>query len=258
MLFEMFVIGTFWFWALVLFEFCFLIYLLERERYVAAPFSVLGCVALVVFCGSGLGDIAKWVIAHPLYSIGIAVGYFLVGALFTATPHLGKWAWFVRNVRDENREMKKEWLGGWKNRMAGVLVQVNEQQQRIANAQGGSRNWSDAEIENMKQELSKLQEFASALGNCNGAMTENLLPFWKEYEETASCYDFFGRRISIKKPEPENFKGRIIAWIVYWPPVMFWTLLNDPLRHIGRMIYDAVAGILKGISDSAWKDEDKI
>ena len=88
-------------------------------------------------------------------------------------------------------------------------------------------------------------------------MTADLLPFWKEHEKNTYCFDVFGRRVNITKPLPADFKGRIIAWIIYWPPVLFWTLLNDPLRRLGRRIYDAIAGILKWTSDSAWKDEDK-
>jgi hypothetical protein len=39
---------------------------------------------------------------------------------------------------------------------------------------------------------------------------------------------------------------------------MFWTLLNDPIRKIGRAIYNWMAGTLKRISDHVWKDEDNL
>lgn len=253
MLFEMFVIGTFWFWLLILAEFCFLIFLLEKERYVAAPFSILGMIALVVLCGSGLGDVAKWIVANPWMTLAYAVGYFAVGTLFTALPWIGKWAWFVRNVRDVNREQKRDWLAAWQNNLRRTKESIENIKKKIASGQYSVEN-----VEELETQLAHETEYVVALTACNGAMTAELLPFWKEFEASALCYDWFGRRISIKKPEPEHFKARIIAWIVYWPPVMFWTLLNDPLRHIGRMIYDSVAGVLKGISDSAWKDEDKI
>lgn len=252
MLFEIFEIGAFWFWLLVLFEFCVLINLLETEKYEGAIGSLIGCIIFVLCFGSGIGDIIKWTIANPLYFITIVIGYFVVGTIFVAMPFFGKWALFVKNIRDKNREVKKQWLAKWKTRIADVSTQINQAQERLNFATRAE------EIENINQELSKLQKFASALENCNGIMTENLLPFWKEYENVEKYYDFFDRCISIKKPEPGNFKGRIIAWIVYWPPIMFWTLLNDPLRYIGRMIYDVVAKMLKRISDSAWKDEDKV
>lgn len=258
MLFELFVIGTFWFWVLLAAEFCFLIYLLENERYVAAPFTILGVIALVALAGAGLGDAAKWVVANPWWTVAYTVGYFAVGAFFTATPWIGKWAWFVRNVRDVNREQKRDWLAAWQTNLLRAKERVESLKKSLAEFGMQNRGYQADSMEELNSQLANQTEYASALTACNGAMTVELLPFWKEFEASALCYDWFGRRISIKKPEPEQFKSRIIAWIVYWPPVMFWTLLNDPLRHVGRMIYDAVAGVLKGISDSAWKDEDKI
>jgi len=106
--------------------------------------------------------------------------------------------------------------------------------------------------------INDLKAFVVALSACNGEMTAELLPFWKEEEKSFTFYDWFNRRVQIVKPDPGKFKARIISWIVYWPPSLIWTLLNDPLRRIGRRLYDLVASLLKSISDSAWQDEDKI
>ena len=64
MLFEMFVIGTFWFWALMAAEFIFLIFLLEKEKYIAAPFTIICTVALLILFGSGMGDLFPWILIN--------------------------------------------------------------------------------------------------------------------------------------------------------------------------------------------------
>lgn len=254
MLFEMFVVGTFWFWALMLAEFIVLIYLLEHERYVAAPFTMLIVAAIIFFGGSGLGDGIRWVYHNPVYTVAGIIGYFLIGTVYVISPYFGKWWWFVRDVRDNNREAKQKWLSNWKSEVAlaeGVLRDLDKH-----NIDPQTRIPFVAKETNVF--YIKAEKTLAAWKNSNGVMTEELLPLWKEYQSTVSFRDWFGRQVSIEKPTPDKFKARITAWIAYWPPSLFWTLLNDPLRRIGRMIYEGVADVLKKSSDSAWKDEDKL
>lgn len=252
MLFELFVVGTFWFWALIAVEFIFLIYFLERERYLAAPFSLLLVLGLVVFGGSGLGDIVRWVYHNPTYTVASVLGYFLFGTIYVISPYIGKWWWFVRDVRDHNRDHKQSWLADWKSQIAELKANIQNLTARFnRDLQVAKENLAQSAIDKANEEL-------NAWTASNGVMTEALLPYWKSYQQETTFSDWFGRRVSIEKPTPDKFKARITAWIVYWPPSLFWTLLNDPLRRIGRMIYEGVADILKKISDSAWKDEDKL
>lgn len=256
MWFEFFVFGTFWFYALILAEFCLLIVLLEKEQYLATPFTLVGTLAILAAFGSGIKELFQWIVANPLYTTLAMIVYFLVGTLYVVSPFIGKWWWFVRDARDHNREAKISWLKNWEtiiesNRRS--IKQYQESRQLLPNADPTSRDVIKA-----KAELKHLEDFNEVLIASNGVMTQNLLPFWKEYEKTVSFTDWFGRSVLIVKPLPEQYKARIIAWLVYWPPSMFWTLLNDPLRRIGRIIYDSVAGWLKKISDSAWKNEDNI
>ena len=250
MFFELFVLGTFWFWILLTIEFALLVYFLEHESYVAAPSSLLVFVGLLFLAGSGVPEAIQWVIANPLYTVAGIVGYFVFGTLYVISPYIGKWWWFVRDVRDHNRIKKQTWLAERKNRIDTLANHIERCQERIKN-RPENQNENQVLINNSKLEL-------SAWESSNGVMTEALLPFWKEYQKDTTFLDWFGRSISIEKPTPDKFKARITAWIVYWPPSLFWTLLNDPFRRIGRMIYESVAHILKNISDSAWKDEDKM
>jgi hypothetical protein len=253
MLFELFVVGSFWFWALIIAEFIFLIYFLERERYLAAPFSILLVLGAWVLGGSGLGDVIRWVYHNPTYTVAGMIGYFLIGTFYVISPYVGKWWWFVRDVRDHNREAKQYWLESGKRRIDELKLAIQnltERQKRDATNNHVNPDTQPA-IDKATQEM-------VVWTGSNGVMTEELLPYWKTYQKENYFTDWFGRQVSIEKPTPDKFKARITAWIVYWPPSLFWTLLNDPLRRIGRMIYEGVADILKKISDSAWKDEDKL
>ena len=249
----MFIIGTFWFWTLMVVEFIFLIILLEKEEYIAAPFTIIGTVVLLILFGSGMGDLFPWIIQNPVKTLGCVVGYFAFGTLYASLPHFGKWWWFVRDVRDHNRDKRKEWLGDWKNNSDRLKRNADDWKTTINKYE----ETNDNRLADVKEKVAKLLEESSILENSNGTMTEGMLPLWKEVEESFIYSDWFGRRIGITKPEPEQFKNRIISWIVYWPPSLFWTLLNDPLRRIGQLIYEAVTKSLKSISDSAWRDEDK-
>jgi len=40
------------------------------------------------------------------------------------------------------------------------------------------------------------------------------------------------------KMKLSNQSGKVIFWISYWPVSAFWTILNDPLRRLGKLIYN--------------------
>lgn len=46
----------------------------------------------------------------------------------------------------------------------------------------------------------------------------------------------------------DNCKGRILAWISYWPWSLLWTVVDDPLRKICRKIYQSLKGLYVGIA----------
>jgi hypothetical protein len=271
MLFELFVVGTFWFWSLIFAEFLLLVFLLEKEKYYTAPLSVLGVLALIILCGSGINDVLSWVYFNPLYTFGIVIAYFVIGILYVVTPFLGKWWWFVRDVRDHNRDEKARWLGEWKEEVENLKSLITNKHERIKGLSNPEYHPNvkpeqkqalqekyAKELQETQEELLKLSQTLKIWEDSKGVMTQELLPLWKAHEQVYSFYDFFNRRVTIQKPTPDKYKGRITAWLVYWPPSLFWTLLNDPLRRIGRLIYEGVAKSLARISDSAWKDEDKL
>ncbi len=55
-------------------------------------------------------------------------------------------------------------------------------------------------------------------------------------------------------PQPQDFKGRIISWMAYWPISMLNSLLFDFLRRFFSHLYNALAGTFRRISRAVYGD----
>lgn len=60
----------------------------------------------------------------------------------------------------------------------------------------------------------------------------------------------------IFEPVARQHKAAITMWMTYWPLVLVWTVINDPVRKFFRMMYESVTGLLERISKNAFKDVD--
>lgn len=252
-LFPFFVVGTMWFWLLVFCWFCAMVYAIEKDRGMWWPTATLILMtAVLLLFGTGVTDLLHWMRQNPLWTGIYVVGYFIIGAVYTGMPY-GKWYWFVHDVLDCNRERKAVWLSRWEERynelqatMATTAIAAPESWQK-----NGAAQHSSTKYEALKAEY-------AAWAGCGGRMTTELLPYWREFEKSQQFVDTFGQSWPITKPLLRAHKSRITSWIVYWPPVLFWSLLNDPLRRIGRCLYNIMQGIMQHTTDSAWKDEDNV
>lgn len=55
-------------------------------------------------------------------------------------------------------------------------------------------------------------------------------------------------------PRARHFKGKITAWMTYWPWSMIVTVIDDPIRKLFNAIFNAIQGVFQGISDKAFKN----
>jgi hypothetical protein len=72
--------------------------------------------------------------------------------------------------------------------------------------------------------------------------------------------DFFKRIVGEKRLSRPNLaanRGRIMFWMSYWPASAVWTLLNDPITHLYRIIYAKMIRVFEGITNSMFKQYDK-
>ena len=65
------------------------------------------------------------------------------------------------------------------------------------------------------------------------------------------------RGVSSEPPLIARHKDRILLWMSYWPLSAIWTLINDPVRRIFKMIYHRLGGFLQGVSNRAFADLEK-
>lgn len=62
-----------------------------------------------------------------------------------------------------------------------------------------------------------------------------------------------GSMRKLYKPIPSMNKSYLVAWIVFWPTILVWTLVSKPVRYIGNYVYDTLGSVYQRISDSAFK-----
>lgn len=85
------------------------------------------------------------------------------------------------------------------------------------------------------------------------AIPEALKAKWREWIDNQ--YD--GRRSagrSAYPPRARDYKGKITAWMMYWPWSFVVTIVDDPIRKLFNAIFRAIQDVFQRISDSAFKD----
>jgi len=129
---------------------------------------------------------------------------------------VGKWWVYVRDCAARHRRARREWLGRH--------CEAGAPQDRLGVA-----------------------ECREALRT--GVFTGKIKEAWQEY---VSRGHYYGNKIT--KPMAHRCKGRITAWMTYWPWSALWTLINDPVRRFFCWAYEQLSGTLQEISDRAFKD----
>lgn len=215
---ELFIIGTFWFWALVAIEFIALLVFIENEWPGWALFSIIGTFCLLHWCGNL--SLITYITANP-WMIGIgAIIYILVGAPWGCL----KWWFHLRNLRERYIEIRHEWF----TILPRKIKRGNE---------------PEAEIDAYKEVVAAKK------------ITENAKEYWQKYVEDTYGYEMRGGKF--QKPLLRHNKRRIILWMGYWPFSMLWTVINDPVRKLFRQVYHSFEGVLQQITDRVWRDIDE-
>jgi hypothetical protein len=98
----LFLIGTVWFWLLLIAEFVLLLLFVELERPGFATVSLVATFSLLAFFGNF--NLIAAVKAHPIdAAIGLGI-YFVGGTLWS----FGKWFFFVRKSRETFDDLKAQ------------------------------------------------------------------------------------------------------------------------------------------------------
>lgn len=103
-MFELFVVGTFWFWMLLAAEIALLFMFVEYENGFGATVSVLVFGAALQLMGGV--DILGFLYAHPIKVVALVAAYFALGAIWGVV----KWWIFCSDKLREYEEFKSEFL----------------------------------------------------------------------------------------------------------------------------------------------------
>lgn len=104
MLFHLFLIGSFWFWFLLLGTIGFLYYAMDQENGVFA--SIVTFLFFLILAVGGNFNVFSWSYHHPVALFGIVILY-LAGGLVWAFP---KWWLYCQSLREELDEVKRQFL----------------------------------------------------------------------------------------------------------------------------------------------------
>jgi hypothetical protein len=225
-LLELFVVGTFWFYALIVLSSVAIIAFLENEKAWGATVTLIGTIAAMIFLGNT--GFFPWLVSHPWHIVGGLLLYFVIGTLWGII----KWYLFVTNIKERYLEKKADFI----NRAAQKI--------KDGNFKGSDfPTMEEAHLDDWKETIKTGKFVGQALVNWRACV--------KQYEK-----DYYNKNRRITKPLALDNKSRILSWMTYWPWSALWTLLNDPVRRLMRRIYYRIKGILQGISDKIFKDID--
>ncbi len=104
MLFELFMVGTFWFWALLAVVTVLMFICTEFEKGGWATISVLGTLALLNFCGDV--PVLSYIWNHPITILLGVLGYFALGTGWAVV----KWWFYVKDQLWHYNELKGEFI----------------------------------------------------------------------------------------------------------------------------------------------------
>lgn len=91
-------------------------------------------------------------------------------------------------------------------------------------------------------------------GVAGSAIPDALKTRYREWMD-ASYDSGSGRRFRAGfPPRARDYKGKITAWMMYWPWSFVVTIIDDPIRKLFNAIFRAIQDVFQRISDSAFKD----
>ena len=99
----------------------------------------------------------------------------------------------------------------------------------------------------MKDMLREVLEFKSKFLKRHGVKGEEI-PAEKRKEWAEKRQHRFG----VLPPKARKYSGKIVAWMMWWPWSMLWTLLDDFIVRVYQEIFDLFRRAFQGVSNWAF------
>ena len=244
MLFDLFVVGGFWFWLLIIATIGLIYYFIDQESGIGAT-TTLAIMGVVLWL-FGNFNVFHWMAHHPLLTCLGAVAYFVVGFGWM----LFKWELYCRDRVCRVEEVKAEYNRAHKPPTVTIdtitpdLMRYNKPETLIdLSEQAIAENrWSPERVEQLKA-----KKVATEANNASVKKAE-VERIYKEYNNElwsallyANCAekDVNGEDTVIPHARL-NHKGHLTTWMSYWPISMAVFFLHDFVNRICRTIVDFV------------------
>jgi len=206
------------------------IFLVELENFGWITLSII--FTGVIICDFKLWGIPYWIAANLKLCIGFFVLYFVVGVLWSFI----KWYSYLINYRDQFATIKDNFIFNKRN--------LIESQYEWASA-------NHIEINNkiVSKEVLPFDFYAhhNILDNYYAQVKDGKKIYNAFVESEVEYKEFY-------KPVAASNKGRIVAWICYWPWSLVATIVNDPIRRLVEWIFRFLKETYQKMSDKIFAD----
>lgn len=64
--------------------------------------------------------------------------------------------------------------------------------------------------------------------------------------------------VDFKVPQAQDNKGRIVAWIGFWPLSILGTVLNDPIRRLCALSFNWLRGLYQRLSNRIFREDTEL
>lgn len=225
---EVFAIGTFWFYLLVATYIVTSIFLMEMNRVLLTTLVTIGTVVIITFMGNK--EILSWTTLHPWYVASGFLAYILIGVVWAII----KWSFYTREIEEFIQESKVKWVFDLQGRLDedNRRSYLNEQQKVDYIASIQSREPVGVAIQEWDKYVLDYEIRRRSL-RTNWRIPKPLSRP-KTMEEIKTFVD-------------EN-KSKVVGWMTYWFSSLVWTFLNDPLRRLMKYLFYRIRGILEAIA----------
>lgn len=176
--------------------------------------STIFLVITGVLLAQGVAGLAHWVVSHPYWVVAIIVGYLAASIPWARF----EWTRFINKKRETFVRVRDKFLKGHSLNM----------------------NW----FETANHKTKNAEDF------CRTLRTNGFPNIALGYDEDETLADVMHK----VTPQASDSKADIIMWMMYWPVLVVWFILNDMLGEIFSAMYHRVAGNFQRASNAAFAD----
>jgi hypothetical protein len=180
-----------------------------------------------------LGNIPQWMMLNGPLCIAFVIAYIVMGVIWS----FAKWYSYLVSYRDKFIDIKDNL-----NKTTKALI---ESQWKWV------QDFNITTLDNVliqKENLPFNRTLDHDMIVKFNSNVPNGFTLNSNYESAKREYSTF------YKPEVTSNKGKIVAWICYWPFSLIGTFINDPIRRLVNFLFTKLKATYQKMSDKVFQD----